>query len=209
MSYRASTYGWTTQEAPCSCPYLAPLILGICQNLRPSSVCDVGSGNGALAGLLHAKGYDVVGIEADRDGVALAQAAYPTIVFHNLAIEDSPASVIEHRGSHFDLVVTTEVVEHLFSPHLLIEFSSKLLSDGGHIVISTPYHGFLKNLMLSVFNRWDSHHTALWHGGHIKFWSRKTLTKLVEEEGFKVIGFQGAGRIPLLWKGMIITAKKI
>jgi len=77
------------------------------------------------------------------------------------------------------------------------------------LVISTPYHGYIKNLALSVFDKWDSHHTPLWHGGHIKFWSRKTLTQLLEDNGFKVIGFSGVGRIPYLWKSMILIAKAV
>jgi hypothetical protein len=96
--------------------------------------------------------------------------------------------------------VSTEVVEHLFSPHLLPNFAWQLLSEGGYLVISTPYHGYIKNLALSVSDKWDSHHTPLWNGGHIKFWSRKTLTQLLEDNGFKVIGSSGVGRIPYLWK---------
>lgn len=76
-------------------------------------------------------------------------------------------------------------------------------------MISTPYHGYLKNLALSVFNKWDKHHTPLWHGGHVKFWSRKTLTQLLEANGFKVTEFHGAGRLPWLWKSMILVAKAV
>ena len=73
---------------------------------------------------------------------------------------------------------------------------------------STPYHGYLKNLMLSLFDHWDFHHTVLWEGGHIKFWSRKTLGRLLEQNGFKVLSFQGVGRMPFIWKSMIIVAQK-
>jgi hypothetical protein len=55
----------------------------------------------------------------------------------------------------------------------------------------------------------DFHFTALWEGGHIKFWSRKTITQLLEEFGFQVIGFHGCGRVPYLWKSMLIHAKLV
>jgi 2-polyprenyl-6-hydroxyphenyl methylase/3-demethylubiquinone-9 3-methyltransferase len=67
----------------------------------------------------------------------------------------------------------------------------------------------LKNLALSIANKWDFHHTPLWHGGHIKFWSRKTLSQLLTEGGFEVVGFHGVGRLPLLWKSMVIVARKV
>jgi hypothetical protein len=54
----------------------------------------------------------------------------------------------------------------------------------------------------------DNHYSALWDGGHIKFWSRSTLTTLLQEHGFRVIRFEGAGRVPLLWKSMIVTAQR-
>ena len=54
----------------------------------------------------------------------------------------------------------------------------------------------------------DSHFTALWDGGHIKFWSRRTLSLLLDECGFQIIDFEGAGRVPFLWKSMIVVATK-
>jgi hypothetical protein len=36
----------------------------------------------------------------------------------------------------------------------------------------------------SVANKWDYVHSPLWDGGHIKFFSRKTLRQLFEESGF-------------------------
>jgi hypothetical protein len=75
-------------------------------------------------------------------------------------------------------------------------------------VITTPYHGYWKNLALAVSGKLEGHFTALWDGGHIKFWSRRTLTRLLTDEGFEVTGFSGAGRIPYLWKSMILVARK-
>lgn len=75
-------------------------------------------------------------------------------------------------------------------------------------MITTPYHGYLKNLVLTTLNKWDAHHMPLWHGGHIKFWSRRTLAMLLAENGFRVIGFSGVGRVPYLWKSMVLLAQK-
>jgi hypothetical protein len=48
----------------------------------------------------------------------------------------------------------------------------------------------------------------LWHGGHIKFWSRATLSQLLRDNGFTVIDFSGVGRVPYLWKSMVLVAQK-
>lgn len=85
---------------------------------------------------------------------------------------------------------------------------SASLNRGGEAVVSTPYHGFIKNLAMAVTGKMDSHFTALWDHGHIKFWSIKTLTHLLEEAGFREIKFHRVGRFPALAKSMIAVAKK-
>jgi 2-polyprenyl-3-methyl-5-hydroxy-6-metoxy-1,4-benzoquinol methylase len=100
------------------------------------------------------------------------------------------------------------VIEHLVRPRNVPRFAKQLLRPGGHLIISTPYHGYLKNLLLALANKWDAHLNPFWDGGHIKFWSRKTLSPLLNEAGFRVVRFIGAGRIPFLWKSMIIIAQK-
>jgi hypothetical protein len=52
----------------------------------------------------------------------------------------------------------------------------------------------------------DRHHTVLLDGGHIKFFSVKTLSQLMLEEGFTTLKFKFAGRLPYLWKGMLVSA---
>lgn len=202
-------YGWESSTGPESCGYITPEVLRILESMNVKRVCDLGAGNGALVGRLKVAGFQAAGVEYDRQGFEIAQRNHPESNFYNLGVQDDPAILLEKEGKPFDAVVSTEVIEHLFSPHLLPIFSRKLLREGGYLVVSTPYHGYLKNLALSIANGWDKHHTPLWHGGHIKFWSRLTLTQLLEANGFKVVGFHGAGRLPWLWKSMILVAQKV
>lgn len=200
-------YGWTTAQQPQSTSYIAPKIKEILKSLGVRRVADLGAGNGGLCAEVAQLNYDVVGIEYDRHGVEIAKKTYPGIPFYNFGVQDDPRELLL-KEAPFQAVISTEVIEHLFSPHLLPNYAHAILSEGGHLLISTPYHGYLKNLALSVFNKWDKHHTALWHGGHIKFWSRSTLTELLENNGFSVIAFFGVGRFPFLWKSMILIARK-
>lgn len=70
-----------------------------------------------------------------------------------------------------------------------------------------PYHGYLKNLLICLAGEWDSHHTPLWDGGHIKFWSYRSLSALLQVNGSDVIEFKGVGRVYELWKSMVVTAR--
>ena len=199
-------YGWQA-AAPHSCAYLAPQVLRILGKLGPSRVLDLGSGNGHLSAELASAGFEVVGVEQDAQGIKIARATHPGVPFYRHSIDDDPAWLLEQERP-FEAVVSTEVIEHLFAPARLASYAHAVLSEKGHLVVSTPYHGYWKNLALSLMNRWDHHHTALWEGGHIKFFSYSTLAALLTANGFEVVDFVGVGRMPKLWKSMIVVARK-
>jgi hypothetical protein len=54
----------------------------------------------------------------------------------------------------------------------------------------------------------DSHFTDLWHCGHIKFWSRKTLSGLLRERGVTNLRFVGTGRVPYVRRSMILAGRR-
>lgn len=203
-----ATYGWKNAAPCCSSGYITPKVKKILKSIPVTRLADIGSGNGALCAALKNKGYDVVGIENDAEGFLYSKKEYPFIPFYHCGVEEDPNYILQHEDS-FDAVVSTEVVEHLYSPHLLPIFAKAILKDNGYLIVSTPYHGYLKNLALSILNKWDWHHTALWHGGHIKFWSKHTLSELLVQNGFESIRFYGVGRFPFFWKSMILVAQKI
>ena len=72
----------------------------------------------------------------------------------------------------------------------------------------TPYHGYVKNLVIAALGPFDAHVNPLWDGGHIKFFSPRTLSALVAGSGFAEIEFAYFGRAPWLWKSMVCVARK-
>jgi 2-polyprenyl-3-methyl-5-hydroxy-6-metoxy-1,4-benzoquinol methylase len=90
------------------------------------------------------------------------------------------------------VAIATEVIEHLVRPRNLPRFAKQLLRPGGYLIISTPYHGYLKNLVLALSNKWDSHLTPLRDGGHIKLWSRKVSASFASSERVECLSSEGA-----------------
>jgi 2-polyprenyl-3-methyl-5-hydroxy-6-metoxy-1,4-benzoquinol methylase len=171
-------------------------------------LCDLGCGNGYLAGRLAANGYNVTGIDASASGIELAHNAYVSdrIEFICAAIERSLHEVLVN--DKFDLIISSEVIEHMYRPSDLLETAAQLLKPQGHLISTAPYHGYLKNLALSILNKWDNHHTVEWDGGHIKFFSVRTLRSLIAKHSFEDIRFSFYGRFPGLWKNKICHAYK-
>jgi 2-polyprenyl-3-methyl-5-hydroxy-6-metoxy-1,4-benzoquinol methylase len=166
-------------------------------------ILDLGCGNGSLSYLISQQGYQVVGIEESVSGVAIARQNFPEVQFIQASIYDQPK---ENLLEAFDVVIAVEVIEHLFYPRELVRLARKCLKPEGHLILTTPYHGYFKNLILSLSGKMDGHHTVLWDGGHIKFFSVKTLKELLQAENYTNIHFKFAGRLPYLWKSMLCLA---
>ena len=167
-------------------------------------IFEVGCGNGAIAALLNRDGFAVIGVDPSLSGIENARKAYPHL---RLEIGSTEDDLVAQFGT-FPTVLSLEVVEHVLAPRQFARRLYDLLEPGGMAIISTPYHGYIKNVALAITGKMDAHFTALWDHGHIKFWSIKTLTQLLIEAGFKNLAFRRVGRLPLLAKSMIALAWK-
>lgn len=185
----------------------APVLAALRSEPSIREVLDAGCGNGSFAAVLQATGFVVSACDLSASGIQQARQERPDVQFAVASVYDDLQGAFG-RTAPFDAVVALEVIEHLYSPRDFLARARAALRPGGVIVLSTPYHGYVKNLALALAGRFDDHFTALWDGGHIKFWSRRTLTALLVECGFEPLSFRGAGRLPWLWKSMILTARR-
>lgn len=201
MDATARRYGWTRRPVH-SDAYLLPAVLRLLARYKPRTVIDAGCGTGAITGAIAASGYDVIGVDRDAGGIEIAREDHPGARFEVSSFVADPPAVV-------DMVVSTEVIEHLYHPGELIAYAYRALNPDGVLVLSTPYHGYLKNLAMALVDGWDAHHVVSWTGGHIKFFSRRSLTAMLARRGFRVVEFVGVGRAPFLWKSMILVARPL
>ena len=186
--------------------YLQPALARLLDGLDPPPrrVFDLGCGNGATARWLAARGLQVAGADPSTSGIREANRAAPEL---DLRVGSAYDPLAETFGT-FPVVVSLEVVEHVYAPRDYARCVFHLLEPGGAAFVSTPYHGYLKNLALAATGRLDAHFTALWDHGHIKFWSPETLSALLTEAGLEVERVVRVGRVPALAKSMIVVARK-
>lgn len=202
------SYLYSSEKPSQSHDCLFPVVDRLIKSIPAGSVVlDLGCGNGSFISNFRSYGWKLHGTDFSPTAIEIAKANFPEIHFFLTDATSSVSDLAQEVGSA-DGIISTEVIEHLYDPRGFLRNAYSLLKPGGMIVLSTPYHGYLKNLALAATNSMDKHFTVLWDHGHIKFWSRKTLTSVLKETGFTNIKFHGAGRLPYLWKSMVLQATK-
>ena len=200
VEYRYST--------PChSHPDIAARILSIIDNDPAGGiVCELGCGSGWICHRLAERGFITVGVDLSASGI---KAANSTNIQNARFFHDAIDCNLSHRidlANKCDIVLSNDVIEHLYRPADLLEAARGLLKPGGVMITATPYHGYMKNLAIAVLGRGDRHYDPLWDGGHVKFFSPATLTKLMVSNGFAVNNIEYVGRFYGFWKSMICSA---
>lgn len=204
-SSAADEFVWDTDEHTEIHRYIATPITERLRAHGANEVLDLGCGNGSFSALLAIAGFKVTGLDHSTSGIEIAHRKHPAVSFAQHDITQ-PLSA-EHHGK-YAAVVSTEVIEHLLLPRRLIENALNALRPGGLLILTTPYHGYWKNLALALTNKFDDHWHPLRDYGHIKFFSKATMVTLFKEYGLQDIRFQTVGRIPALARSMIIDAVK-
>ena len=167
------------------------------------AVLDMGCGNGAMLAEIRKLGsWKLCGVDSSESAVSMARNQGFDVRLADATIDS--AALFEPQS--FDLIISAEVIEHVYDPRGFLRQAHNLLRPQGRLLLTTPYHGYLKNLLIAVLGKFDSHVNPLWDCGHIKFWSRATLSAALAETGFHQIEFYGAGRFAYLWKSMVLTA---
>ncbi len=94
-------------------------------------ILDVGCGNGAICGNLRETGNSVTCIELPGVVKLTHNCGVPCVVAGD-------AESLAFGSGSFDLLVASEMVEHLWSPDQFFAEAYRVLNDNGYLLISTP-----------------------------------------------------------------------
>src|SRR5580765_3390363 len=154
---QSSGYKFTDAGHCHSHAYLLPTLGKVLDEFQPAvkKVFDLGCGNGSVAAWLASRGWNVAGVDPSQEGIAQAKMSYPTLPLH---LGSCYENLVDRYG-RFPFVISLEVVEHVYAPREFARCTADLLEPGGVALISTPYHGYFKNLILAVTGKMDGHFT--------------------------------------------------
>lgn len=170
---------------------------------KDMSILDIGCGNGYLTKKITKDFKNIVAIDNSKSAIKFAKKKYKgNIKFINVDLDNF---IVKKK---FNIILLIEVIEHVYLPDLFLKKIVKFMNKNSILIISTPYHGYLKNLVISLLNKFDSHFNPLWNYGHIKFWSKKTLTILLNTNNLQIKKVFYSGRFFPLSKSMLMICKK-
>lgn len=142
------------------------LVRRLMKKVQVGTAIDVGPGPGGNAAVLRDLGWSVTGIEYTEVGARLCRE-------HGLDVVQGDGTSLPVRDQSVDLVMSTDVWEHIEDHEAVAAESFRVLRPGGRLLVAVP----------AGMDMWSGHDVAL---GHVRRYERQELLDLVERHGFVV-----------------------
>lgn len=143
---------------------------------KPWKILDVGCGSGDTLMALKELGWDVYGLEIDKNAVKIARER------DLLNVKLGEYEEIENfPNDYFDCIRLYHVIEHIPDPRNCLRLIYKKLKPGGEVILGTPNSDSAVSKLFGKF----------WYNldipRHLFIFSPKTLSRIVQNEGYSHI----------------------
>ena len=142
------------------------LVRRLMRGVPAGRAVDVGPGPGGNAAVLRDLGWQVTGVELTEVGAELCAA-------RGLDVVRGDATRLPLADASVDLVMSTDVWEHVDDHESVAAESRRVLRPGGRLLVAVP----------AGMELWSGHDVAL---GHVRRYERDQLVELVERHGFAI-----------------------
>lgn len=147
----------------------------------PATILDVGSASGWFLSELkkHFPESACTGVDIYEPAIAYAKKHYKDIEFR---VGD--AHKLPFRSATFDLVICTEVLEHVVEPESVVSELARVLKPGGRAVIEMDSGNFLFKM---VWYWWTNIRKGVWRDSHIHVFDAEILERLLKKSSMEII----------------------
>jgi glycosyltransferase involved in cell wall biosynthesis len=145
-------------------------------------VLEIGAGDGKFGHLLMQAENSVTGIDSSLQ--ASVDSGYQELFAADLEQGLGPMSRLKNR--QFDRILLLDRLENLRDPANLLEDCRRLLEPGGKLIVSVPNAVNITIRLLMLFGIFHYSDRGICDWKHLRFFTRKTLRKLLESHGFRI-----------------------
>jgi 2-polyprenyl-3-methyl-5-hydroxy-6-metoxy-1,4-benzoquinol methylase len=193
--YRLATMGFTPGElAQVGAEYELKqsegsshrVILEMTQGAPPARILDVGCSGGRLSELLRERGHHVTGVDLFYN----AETTKRVDVF---VLADLEKGIPDEVGGGFDLAIAADGLEHVRNSDLLLRQIGASLGPNGRVIISVPNFGHWYPRIRTVLGIFDYDQRGILDKTHVRFFTRRSLLRMVKKNGFEVKEFRTTG----------------
>jgi O-antigen biosynthesis protein len=167
-------------------------------------VLEVGCSHGYMSRVL-AENYDcrVVGVEIDPRAAEIAEAVCEHVICGNIETLDFKECFGDGK---FDVVIFSDVLEHLVDPWDVLERVGAYLKEDGHIVASIPNISHISVISDLMNDRFEYRRLGLLDNTHLRFFTERSVHSMLEGAGYHIAEMQKTKIIPQLTEiGMRIS----
>lgn len=177
------------------------MFLAFMESKRSCRVLEVGCQSGILCHDLMQRGHEPCGMDVVEELIADARIKYPQIRFELGNCEKE----FPFDDKYFDVVWAGDIIEHIHHTDTFVNEINRVLKIGGLFILTTPMHNKLKNLLICLC-KFEKHFDPEFP--HLRFYTLKSLRRVLQERGFRIITRKYIGRIPLLANSLFVVAEK-
>lgn len=145
-------------------------------------VLDVGCGTGSITAIAnHEKNNRVYGIEPDAARAKIARSR---------GIDVSEGYLTDGYfmdREKFDVIMFVDVLEHVAEPASLLGVAAKGLKPDGVILVSVPNVAHWSVRLRLLLGRFEYREVGIMDATHLRWFTAKTIRKLLERSEFKVL----------------------
>lgn len=143
-------------------------------------VLDIGCASGWFLNQLSIK-YPFAkcyGIDVYRNAIQYGKKHYKSL---DLAVAD--AHKLPFSNDYFDLVICTEVLEHVKNPEKVLREIKRVLRPDGKAIVEMDSGNFL---FRAIWYWWTNMRKGVWRESHIHFFNAKILENMIKDLGFVI-----------------------
>ncbi len=152
--------------------------------IRSGKILDIGAGWGHFLLAAQQEGFETMGVEYDRHSAGYAR--------EELGLDVRQIDFFKlPETEQFDVLTMWDVLEHLDDPDRVIEKCARLTRANGYILIQVPQID--SYVAQKQKEKWI--HLSL---DHVNYFSRKTITALMEKHGYEVLKIKSSFELKFL-----------